>query len=92
MEGVTPPPDVLPPLAEMRVATPGYFEAMGIPLVAGRPLERSDTDRQTGAVLVTQSIVRKVMQGRPAIGARVAHGMPKVSQRAAVVGRRRCRR
>jgi len=79
MEGVTPPPDVLPPLAEMRVATPGYFEAMGIPVVAGRPLERSDTDRITGAVLVTQSIVRKVMQGRPPIGAHVAHGMPKVS-------------
>jgi len=79
MEGVTPPPDALPPLAEMRVATPGYFEAMGIPVVAGRALERSDTERLTGAVLVTQSIVRKVMQGRPPIGARVAHGVAKVS-------------
>jgi len=79
MEGVTPPPNALPPLAEMRVATPGYFEAMGIPIVAGRALERADTDRQTGAVLVTQSIVRKVMQGRPALGARVAHGVPKVA-------------
>jgi len=79
MEGITPPPDILPPLAEMRVATPGYFEAMGIPVVAGRPLERSDTDRITGAVLVTQSIVRKVMQGRRPIGARVAHGLSKVA-------------
>jgi putative ABC transport system permease protein len=79
MEGTTPPPDILPPLAEMRVATPGYFEAMGIPVVAGRPLERSDTDRITGAVLVTQSIVRKVMQGRRPIGARVAHGLSKVA-------------
>jgi putative ABC transport system permease protein len=79
MEGVTPPPNALPPLAEMRIATPGYFEAMGIPLVSGRTLERSDTDRQTGAVLVTQSIVRKVMQGRPAIGAHVAHGLANVS-------------
>jgi len=79
MEGTTPPPDILPPLAEMRVATPGYFEAMGIPVVACRPLERSDTDRITGAVLVTQSIVRKVMQGRRPIGARVAHGLSKVA-------------
>jgi predicted permease len=79
MEGVAPPPNALPPMAEMRVATPGYFEAMGIPLVAGRTLERSDTDRQTGAVLVTQSIVRKVMQGRPALGARVVHGLASVS-------------
>jgi predicted permease len=79
MEGVAAPPNALPPLAEMRVATPGYFEAMGIPLVEGRTLGRSDTDRQSGAVLVTQSIVRKLMQGRPAIGARVAHGLPSVS-------------
>ena len=79
MEGVVPPPNALPPIAEMRVATPGYFEAMGIPLVEGRTLERSDTDRQTGAVLVTQSIVRKVMQGRPAIGAHVAHGLESVT-------------
>ena len=78
LEGRTPPPNVLPPLAEMRVATPGYFEAMGIPLVAGRTLERSDTERQTGAVLVTQTIVRKVMEWRPPVGARVAHGLAGV--------------
>jgi predicted permease len=79
MDGVAPPPNALPPMAEMRVATPGYFEAMGTPVLEGRTLERSDTDRRTGAVLVTQSIVRKVMQGRPAIGARVAHGLASVS-------------
>jgi hypothetical protein len=66
-------------VAEMRVATPGYFEAMGIPLLAGRVLNRADTDQQTGAVLATQTIVRKVMGGRPAIGARVAHGLPGVA-------------
>ena len=79
MEGVPAPPNALPPMAEMRIATPGYFEAMGIPVVEGRTLERSDTDRRTGAVLVTQSIVRKVMQGRPAIGAHVAHGLASVA-------------
>ena len=60
----------------MRVATPGYFEAMGIPMLAGRLLERSDTERHTGAVLVTETIVRKLMESRPAVGARVAHGLP----------------
>jgi hypothetical protein len=63
----------------MRVATPGYFEAMGIPLISGRLLDRSDTDRRTGAVLVTQAVVRKVMQGRPALGAHVGHGMPNIA-------------
>jgi len=89
MEGVAAPPNALPPLAEMRVATPGYFEAMGIPLIEGRTLDRADTDRRTGAVLVTQEIARKVMQGRPAVGARVAHGIAGVANErpwSAVVG------
>jgi len=72
------PPNVLPPLAEMRVATPGYFEAMGIPKLAGRLLERSDTERHTGVVLVTETVVRKLMESRPAVGARVAHGLAGV--------------
>ena len=71
-------PGALPPLAEMRVATPGYFEAMGIPTLAGRTLERSDTDRGTGAVLVTEAVVRKLMESRNPIGTRVAHGLPGV--------------
>src|SRR4029450_10341725 len=79
LEGSPPLPNAIPPLAEMRVATPGYFEAMGIPLVAGRVLERSDTERKTGAVLVTQMIVRKVMQSRRAVGARAAHGLGTVA-------------
>ena len=76
LEGKVMPPNVLPPLAEMRVATPGYFEAMGIPLLEGRTLGRSDTERKSGAVLVTQAIVRKLMDGKRPIGARVAHGLP----------------
>jgi len=78
VEGRTYSPGALPPIAEMRVATPGYFEAMGIPLVAGRVLKRSDTDRRTGVVVVTESVVRKVLASRPAIGARVAHGLAGV--------------
>ena len=72
------PPGVMPPLVEMRVATPGYFEAMGIPLEQGRLLERSDTDRPSGAVLVSESVARKIMAPRPPIGTRVAHGLAGV--------------
>jgi predicted permease len=79
VEGVAVPPNVLPPLAEMRVATPGYFEAVGIPLEAGRLLDRSDSERKTGAVLVTEAIVRKAMRGRQPVGARIAHGLADVA-------------
>ena len=78
LEGRAFPPNTLPPLAEMRVATPGYFEAMGIPLRNGRLLERSDTERPTDAVVVSESVVRKLMESRDPIGARVAHGLAGV--------------
>ena len=78
VEGRVFPPNTLPPLTEMRVATPGYFEAMGIPKLEGRLLERSDTDHRTGAVLLTETAARKLLASRPGIGARVAHGLPQV--------------
>jgi putative ABC transport system permease protein len=79
VEGRPTPPGVMPPLVEMRVATPGYFEAMGIPLKAGRLLERSDTDRKTGAVLVTDHVARSLVAPRTPLGARVAHGLDGVT-------------
>jgi predicted permease len=69
------PHDVLPPLVEMRVATPGYFVAMRIPLVAGRVLERRDTEVPTGAVVVSEHVATKIMSPVSPIGARVAHGL-----------------
>jgi putative ABC transport system permease protein len=51
---------------------------MGIPKLAGRLLERSDSERRSGAVLISESIVRKVLGTRPPLGARVAHGLPNV--------------
>ena len=78
LEGRVFPPNTLPPLAEMRIATPGYFEAMGIPVLRGRVLEPADTDGPTGAVLVSEAIVRKLMESREPIGARVAHGLAGV--------------
>jgi predicted permease len=68
----------MPPLAEMRAATPGYFEAMGIPRLAGRTFERTDTDVPSGGVIVTGRMVAKLFADRAAVGGRVAHGLPDV--------------
>jgi predicted permease len=73
------PPGVMPPLVEMRVATPGYFEAMRIPLITGRSLERADTEGRTGAVVVTERVATTVMSSVAPLGARVAHGLGGVS-------------
>jgi putative ABC transport system permease protein len=71
-------PDMLPAAAEMRGATPGYFEAMGIPLHRGRFLRDDDVDPPSGAVLVTDAVARMMMPGRDPIGAHVAHGLAGV--------------
>ncbi len=72
-----PSANILHAAAEMRVATPGYFETMGIPLRRGRLLADGDNDseRPSGAVLVTDAVVQKVMVAREPIGTRVAHGL-----------------
>ena len=69
--------NTLPSIAEMRVATPGYFEAMGIPLRRGRVLVDDDSQRPRGTAVITDAVVR-LMQGREPIGARVAHGLAGV--------------
>ena len=43
----------------MRVATPGYFDALGIPLRRGRVLRDADSEQPSGAVLVTNATVQK---------------------------------
>lgn len=68
----------LPPAAEMRAATPGYFEAMGIPLRSGRSFDDDDSERRSGAVIVTDAVVRMGMAGRDPLGIRVAHGLAGV--------------
>jgi hypothetical protein len=70
LEGRPNMPNALPPLAEMRAATPGYFEAMGIPLASGRVFDRNDTESVTGAVLVTKELARKLMESREPVGSR----------------------
>jgi len=69
-------PDDIPPIVEMRAATPEYFEALGIPLVAGRMLTASDVDEATGAVLVSQRIVDLFFEGENPVGRLVAQGIP----------------
>jgi predicted permease len=78
VDGRTIPEGTIPPLAEMRFATPGYFEAMGIPIARGRTFDRTDTDRITGGVIVTGAVVNKLLDAHEPIGARIAHGLAGV--------------
>ena len=58
-------------LVEARWATPGYFQAMGIPLIAGR-LFTADEKPGSHTIIINQSFARKYFAGRNPIGGRVS--------------------
>ena len=60
--------------AHRYVVSPGYFEAMGIPLMRGRPLEPADRAGAPGAVVVSASLASRLFQGGDALGQRLHVG------------------
>ncbi len=57
-----------------RRATPGFFEALGTPVVAGRPIGADDRPDAEATVVVSASLARRLFDGRPAVGQRVGFG------------------
>ncbi len=53
---------------------PGYFEAMRIPLLRGRLLTEQDRAGTPGAVLISQSLAKRMFPNGDAIGQRVRMG------------------
>jgi predicted permease len=62
------------PEADQRTATPGYFSAMGIHVVAGRVFEVRDTDGAPKVAVVDESLARTYWPGQDAVGKRVRFG------------------
>jgi len=55
--------------ATMAPVTPGYFEAMQIPLLAGRAFVRGDLDTEDpSTVIVNESFAKRYFGGEPAVG------------------------
>jgi predicted permease len=57
-----------PELASSRFVTPSFFDAMGIPLVAGRTFAQSDSAQAQPVAIVSQSFVTNYLGGGDAIG------------------------
>ncbi|HKN74952.1 MAG TPA: ABC transporter permease [Candidatus Acidoferrum sp.] len=57
------------PIAETRVVSPGYFAAMGIPLLMGRPLDAHDYGEQR--VVINEAIAKRFFARGDAVGHRV---------------------
>ena len=61
------------PLANMYFITPGYLQAMGTRLVAGRDLDQHDTKDAPPVALVNEAFVRQLLPGADPIGKRFHH-------------------
>ena len=55
-------------LTDWRYATPGYFSAMSIPIVAGRAFSDADRVGATPVAVVSEEFARRFFKGTPAIG------------------------
>jgi len=62
------------PSMEVRVASPGYFEAMGIPLLRGRAFERGDRAGSPQVVVLSQTAVRRFFPDEDPLGKSITVG------------------
>jgi putative ABC transport system permease protein len=70
-----------------RIVTPGYFQTMGIPVTAGRPLLDSDRLlRNEGVVVINQALAEKYFPGVDPIGQRIAYSPDRWDRIVGVVG------
>jgi putative ABC transport system permease protein len=75
------------PAAEHRVVTPGYFEAMGIPLVAGRAFNAADQDGPNRVAVINERAARIYWPGQNPLGQWIAWGTePKPESWMQIVG------
>ncbi|MBZ5726587.1 MAG: ABC transporter permease [Acidobacteriia bacterium] len=72
VEGDPRPDEELPAVNTVRAASPGYFQTLGIPLVAGRPFLDSDDEHAPRVVIVNRSLAHRRWGNENPIGRRIA--------------------
>jgi predicted permease len=55
------------PRARFRTVSPGFFAALGVPMVAGRDFNESDRSDGEKVVIVSESIARRMFSGQDAV-------------------------
>ena len=62
-----PPPNERP-VVDARPVTPGYFKAMGIPVLAGRDVSDSDSEDKSPVAVINETFARQIYPGDNPIG------------------------
>ena len=73
IEGRAPTPDA-PTRAHPRAVTPGYFQAIGITLLAGRPFTAADSATAPKVAIVNDTMARRYWPGVSPVGKRIRLG------------------
>ena len=71
-EARPPEPGVPVPMAEYRTATPEYFEAAGMRVLAGRPFETTDVTDGAPVAILNETLARRLYGTDDPLGQRVA--------------------
>jgi putative ABC transport system permease protein len=86
VEGSEQPPGSPPLGCEYRTISPGYLQAMGIPLVRGRDFSDADDEGQPRVVLVDEHAARRFWPGQDPIGRRLGFSAGRWREVVGVVG------
>jgi putative ABC transport system permease protein len=71
IEGEAPPPPGQDPTAEILFATPGWSSTLGVPLVSGRDIEWTDTDKTPHSVVVNEAFLKRFLPRGDPLGRRI---------------------
>lgn len=74
--GIEGRPDVWGRELRHKFIVPGYFEAMGLRLVAGRSFTARDDDKAPAVVVVNQTLARRYFSGEAPVGRRLTFTKP----------------
>ncbi len=55
------------PRAQFRSVSPGFFAALGVPLIAGRDFDARDRDKSEPVVIVSQSVAQRMFPNQDAV-------------------------
>ena len=88
IEGETPTPGTQAPSVNYAFVTPGYFAALGIPVLEGRDFSTADTPASVPVIIVNQAFARRFFGDASPIGRRIRAGFNTQTAREiiAVVG------
>jgi predicted permease len=64
------------PMVEFRSVSPGYFRAMGIPLLRGRAFTEQDVGDAPGVVIINETLARRHFPGEDPVGKRLGFSGP----------------